>query len=99
MLTQVLPLANSYQTIAVTNYHRTGGNLDYETWVSYTPVRYTECHPYNVLNETDYTWTPKAMGSLSDTLGLLSAQTSSTSPLNMNSNCSSPCSSPASAMN
>ena len=42
-------LANSYQTSAVTNYHRTGGSLDYETWVSYTPVRYTECHPCNVL--------------------------------------------------
>ena len=49
MLTQLLPLANSYQTSAVTNYHRTGGSLDCETWVSYTPVRYTECHPYNVL--------------------------------------------------
>ena len=85
----MLPLANSYQANAVTNYHRTGGNLDCETWVSYTPVRYTECHPYNVLNETVYTWTPKAMGSLGDTLGLLSVQTSSASP----------CSSPASAMN
>jgi len=49
MLTQVLTLVNSYQPNAVTNYHRTGGNLDCETWVSYTPVRYTECHPYNVL--------------------------------------------------
>jgi len=49
MLTQVLPLAIPYQTSAATNYHRTGGNLDYETWVSYTLVRYTECHPYNVL--------------------------------------------------
>ena len=54
MLTQVLPQANSYQANsyqanAVTNYHRTGGNLDCETWVSYTPVRYTECHPCNVL--------------------------------------------------
>ena len=95
MLTQ----ANSYQTIAVTNYHRTGGSLDCETWVSYTPVRYTECHPYNVLNETVYNQTPKAMGNLGDTLGLLSAHTSSASPLNINSNCSSLCSSPASAMN
>jgi hypothetical protein len=39
MLTQVLTLVNSYQANAVTNYHRTGGSLDYETWVSYTPVR------------------------------------------------------------
>ena len=99
MLTQVLPLAIPYQASVVTNYHRTGGNLDCGTWVSYTPVRCTECHPYNVLNETVYTWTPKAMGSLGDTLGLLLAQTSSASPLNINSNCSSPCSSPASAMN
>ena len=42
MLTQVLPQVNSYQANAVTNYHRTGGNLDCETWVSYTPIRYTE---------------------------------------------------------
>ena len=39
-VSQVLTLANSYQANAVTNYHRTGGNLDCETWVSYTPVRY-----------------------------------------------------------
>jgi len=49
MHTQVLPLVNSYQTSEATNYHRTGGNLDYETWVSYTPVRYIECHLCNVL--------------------------------------------------
>jgi len=49
MLIQVLSQANSYQSNAVTNYHRTGGNLDYETWVFYTLVRYTECHPCNVL--------------------------------------------------
>jgi len=55
MLTQVLPQVNSYQANAVTNYHRTGGNLDCETWESYTPVRYTECHPYNVLIGSDYT--------------------------------------------
>ena len=49
MLTQILTLVNSYQPNAVTNYHRTGGNLDCGTWVSYIPVRYTECYPYSGL--------------------------------------------------
>ena len=40
MLTQVLSQAIPYQASVVTNYHRTGGNLDCGTWVSYTPVRY-----------------------------------------------------------
>ena len=40
-----------------------------------------------------------SIGGIGGILGLLSAQTSSASPSNINSNCSSPCSSPASAMN
>ena len=70
MLTQVLPLANSYQPNAVTNYHRTGGNLDCGTWVSYIPVRYTECYPYSGLTWSVYIEIPKAIGSLGGILGL-----------------------------